>query len=244
MDIAPRDKSNYYRTGVLGLRALQDRGLSTVRFSPDAEARWKAFRGELTDADRVDLLLRDGAAVHPVAFSAAAVFALPDLAADEPFGRTWAGLSVSDAGAVLREVAQTNLGDKNTKPSPTLAEFAKVWGWEWSLLSVAHVVPASRVVVAGVGAIVALADHMFGRTDMDFADQVLLVTDRAGERQLFGLAAALCGGRSRPRHVGSADVTDIARRQKFDRATIVLASDDADPASREAANRLGRELGA
>jgi hypothetical protein len=33
-------------------------GLGTQQFSPDAEARWRAFRGEITDSDRLDLPCR------------------------------------------------------------------------------------------------------------------------------------------------------------------------------------------
>jgi len=147
MDIALRQRQNYYRAGALGLRALQDRGQGAQRFSPDAEARWKAFRGELTDSDRLDLLLRDGAAVHPVAFSAASVFALPDLASDEPFGPEWTSLPPSEAGATLREVAGS-MFPPDVPPSRVLAATAKAWQLEPAAMTVSGVVPASRVVLA------------------------------------------------------------------------------------------------
>jgi hypothetical protein len=243
MDIATRDKQSYYRAGLLGLRGLQDRGLSATRFSPDAEARWKAFRGDLTDADRVDLLLRDGAAVHPLAFSAAAIFALPDLATDEPFGRSWASLSASEAGALLRETVN-GASTTSASISSVLAEFAKVWSLEWRGTVVAQVSAASRIVAAGAGAIVALADHMAGRTEMDFTDQVLLVSDRPGERQLLGLAAALLGSRTRPRWLAPDASAEDAVKAKFERCTAVIVSPDADPKARAGAERMGGALGA
>ena len=244
MEIAPRELQSFYRSGVLGLRALQDRGLGAQRFTPDADARWKAFRGELTDSDRLDLLLRDGAALHPVAFSAAAVFGLPNLAADEPFGPEWSSLPPSEAGEILRGAPQGLDSADAARPSRTLDFLAKIWGLTLPATDVSQVVPASRVVVAGAGAIAALADHMAGRKDMDFGDQLLLVTDRPGERQLLGLASALCGSRTRPRTVRSDASLDAVRVTKFDRSTVLVISADADALARDGAVRIHQELGA
>lgn len=242
MEIASEERQKFYRAGALGLRALQDRSLGAQRFSPDAEARWKAFRGELTDADRLDLLLRDGAVLHPVAFSAASVFGLTDLAADEPFGPEWSSLPASESGAVLREVSKAAVFAGDARPSGVLATAAKIWGLTFRSMDVSHVVASSRVTVAGAGAIVSLSDHMAGRSDLDFGDQLLLVTDRPAERQLFGLASALCGSRTRPRTVRSDDSLEAVRATKFDRSTVTLISDDADGPARDGATRIGHGL--
>jgi hypothetical protein len=242
MTIAVHERQNFYRAGVLGLRALQDRGLGTQRFTVDAEARWKAFRGELTDADRLDLLLRDGAVLHPVAFSAAVVFGLPDLAVDEPFGPDWSSLPPSEAGAALRDVSKDAPFAADARPSLVLAAVAKLWALTLQGADVSLVGAASRVVVAGAGAVAALADHMAGRKDMDFGDQLLLVSDRPAERQLFGLASALCGSRTRPRTVGTDQSLESIKATKFDRATLVVTSPDAAPAALEAAKRIGEAL--
>jgi len=244
MDIASRERQSFYSVGLLGLRALQDRGLGAIRFSPDADARWKAFRGELSDSDRLDLLLWDGAATQRAAFSAAAVFDLPDLALDEPFGPDWSSLQVSDAGPLLRRCSEPGPAAKDQRPSTILSIAADVWGLAPAKLDTSAVAPASRVVAAGAGAVSALADHMAGRSDTDFADQILFVTDRPGERQLFGLASALCGSRSRPKVVGPSATIDTAKALRFDRCTIILVSADADGGVREVAERLGHELGA
>lgn len=245
MEVSQRDRQSYYRAGVLALRVLQDRALGPARFTPDAEARWKAFRGDLTDSDRLDLLLRDGAVQFPLALGAAAVFALPDLASDEPYGPDWTSLPPSEAGPLLREAAQRTAAGPDVRPSLVLAEVARLWGIATELLpvSVTNVAAASRAVVAGPSAIAALADHMAGRTDMDFGDQLLLVTDRPAERQIFGLAAALCGSRTRPRTAGPDDSLDDIKATKFDRCTVLVVSDDATPASRAAAERTARGLG-
>lgn len=242
MDITPEKRQKFYRAGVLGLRALQDRAFGAQRFTPDADARWKAFRGELTDADRVDLLLRDGAALHPVAFSAAAVFGLPDLAADEPFGPDWTSLPPSEAGVLLRDAMKAVVPGAEGRPSQSLDAVAKVWDLAPQVTDVSPVVPASRVIVAGAGAIIALADHMAGRADMDFGDQLLLVTDRPAERQLFGLASALCGSPARLRTAGSDASLEALRAAKFDRATLLVISGDADGAARDGAKRIGQGM--
>jgi len=242
MEIASHDRLNFYRAGVLGLRALEDKGLGARRFTPDADARWKAFQGELTDSDRLDLLLRDGAVLYPVAFSAATVFGLPDLAGDEPFGPEWRSLLPSEAGIFLRE-ASTGPAFGGTDDRLRLLDgLAQVWGLTIQPLDVSSVVPASRVVVAGAGAIVSLAGHMAGRADMDFGDQLLLVTDRPAERQLFGLAAALCGSRHRPRTARSDETLDTIRATRFGSATTALISNDAEFRARTGVARIGQNL--
>jgi hypothetical protein len=79
---------------------------------------------------------------------------------------------------------------------------------------------------------------------MDFGDQLLLVTDRPGERQLLGLASALCGSRTRPRTVRSDAALDAVRATKFDRSTVLVISADADTVARDGATRISQGLGA
>src|SRR5690242_12221615 len=55
------ENTSFYEAASLGLRALDARATRSRRFGPDADATWRAFRGELTDGDRLDLLLRDAA---------------------------------------------------------------------------------------------------------------------------------------------------------------------------------------
>ncbi len=245
MDIAQRDRQRYYRAGVFSLRVLQDRALGPARFTPDADARWKGFRGDLTDSDRVDLLLRDGSAQFPLAFAASSIFALPDLAPDEPHGPDWKSLPPSEAGPLLRETTQGVACGPDAPASLVLTEVAKAWELATPFLrvDVAAVVAASSVVVAGSSAIAALADHMAGRPDMDFADQLLLITDQPAERQMFGLAAALCGSRTPPRTARSDDTLAAVLAMKFDRCMALVVSDDAEAATREAALKMAQGLG-
>ena len=235
----------FYRAGAIGLRALQDRSIGAQRFSADASARWKAFRGELTDSHRLDLLLRDGAAMYPLAFAARAVFELPGLARDEPFGPDWASLAPGAAGDLLREVgAEAATGERGA--SAVLAAIADVWGVRVTELpggSLDNVGAASRIVLAGAGAVIALAAHAGGRSDMDLGDQLLVVTDAPAVRQLAGLAAALTGSRAAPRRVRSTDNTQVATALGFARATVCLVSDDASEREAGTARRLATELG-
>ncbi|MCG5052482.1 MAG: hypothetical protein KA712_05945 [Myxococcales bacterium] len=244
MEVALQDKRRFYRAGALGLRALQDRQLGPDRFSANAEARWKAFRGELTDADRLDLLLRDGAVKQPLAFSAARVFGLPDLASDEPFGPDWVSLQPADAGPLLREARDTP--PQAAGAGAFLKFAADLWGLAPGPVvtgAVASAQAASRIIVAGAGAAIALVEHAEGRSDMDLGDQVLLVAQSPGERQILGLGVALLGGRQTPRTVTAQDPLTQARALGFDRATLLLVSQDAAPEVRQGAAALAAALG-
>ncbi len=244
--VATTDAEHFYRVGALGLRALQDRGFGAERFGANAAARWKAFSGELTDSHRLELLLRDGAAMYPLAFAARSVFALSGLADDEPFGPQWVSLAPIQAGAILREAEGVTHG-----ASVSARELLRAVADAWSLkvvepeaLLLASIKAASRVVVAGAGAVVAIATHMSERNDCDFGDQILLVSEQPGVRQLAGIAAAITGSRKTVRCVQANAAAADAVALGFDRATTELVSLDAATAEATAARSLARELGA
>ncbi|XXY16175.1 hypothetical protein WME88_48855 [Sorangium sp. So ce216] len=242
----PSQVESFYRAGVLGLRALEAREGRGRRLGPAADATWRAFRGEpgeLDDRDRLDLLLRDAAATYPLAFAPRRIFALAGLADDEPFGHEWPGLPVSLARPLLRDAAD------NLAPRPArgvLAEVASAWGFTPDATlageggaELAGLGPASRVAASGAGAVLILAEHFASRRDLDLGDQVLFVTDRPGERQLFGLAVALLGSATAPRVALPAVAhPDGARALGFDRLTAAIVSDDADAGARDAALEL------
>lgn len=237
------EAESYYRACVLGLRALEAREGRGRRLGPAADATWRAFKGapgELDERDRLDILVRDAAATQPLAFAPRSIFALPGLAADEPFGHEWTGLPVG----VARELLQDAAADLAPRPARVvLAQLAAVWGLapgKAEGASLASLGPASRVVAAGAGALLALADHFASRRDLDLGDQVLLISDRPGERQLFGLAAVLLGSTTAPRVVSpSAVQLEGARASGRERFTAAIISDDAAPGAREAALQLG-----
>lgn len=53
------DRSAYYRAALRCLQFVEQRKPTGRRFGPDADARWSQFEGELTTADRIDLMVRD-----------------------------------------------------------------------------------------------------------------------------------------------------------------------------------------
>jgi hypothetical protein len=239
------DVERFYRAGALGLSALEARERRGRRLGDVADATWRAFRGdpgELDDRDRLDLLLRDAAASHPLAFAPRRIFALPGLSEDEPFGHEWPGLSLQLAGQLLRD-AVTNLDQRS--PHAVLTDVAAAWGLAPSSAlggdPVANLGRASRVAVAGAGAVLALAEHFAGRPDLDLGDQALFLTERPGERQLFGMAVVLLGRPTAPRILSpGVALQGGPRAPGVDPVTAVLVSEEASPAAREAALFLRR----
>ncbi len=185
------ESTAYYASCAEGLGALTSAQIGSVRFTPDADARWKAFRGELHDGDRLRILIADAAMSSPVGFSAREVFGIEGLTSDEAFGATWQHLKESQAQPLIRHAAKQAQNSPNL--TATLAEICNVWGLKPSVpnTGIPKITPASRVAIAGSGTVMAFAKAMHGRDDMDFADQLTLITNHPGERQLFGIAAAL-----------------------------------------------------
>jgi hypothetical protein len=243
--VATTDAERFYRTGALALRALQDRALGAERFGANASARWKAFAGELTSSQRLDLLFRDAAVMYPLAFAPRSIFELPGLAHDEPFGPEWTSLPPSQAGAILRDVENAT-GGSSIAIKEVLFALADVWGLKLATPdagALAKINAASRLVVAGAGAVIAVAAQMSARNDCDFGDQVLLVSDEPAARQLCGIAAAISGSRKSPRSVGSAAGVKAATALGFDRATAAIVSSDCSALEVTAAQTLATELG-
>jgi hypothetical protein len=225
----------FYRAAALGLRALDGRGVRR-RFGEDADARWRQFRGELRDADRFDLLLRDAATVAPLAFAPREVFGFAGLSAEDPFGPAWEGPPQGLAGELLR-------ADERVPEDVVEALDAAVARWEARVATVPEgavprVSPGSRVVCGGVGAIRALAAVFAAQRErLDLAEQVVLVADRPVERQLFGLAGVFLGATGALRSV-TPGASEERVRALLPRVDAVLVSDDASEAVRGLVARI------
>lgn len=234
---------NFYRAAFAGLVGLELR--VPRRFGDNRDAEWKLFKGELKDRDRLDLLIRDAAADHPAGFAPRVVFGIEGLSSDEPFGAEWGGPDPALAGELFRGQRAGKCGWKTTEE--VLAEAAKVWGVAATKPPAVPtpIKPATRIVAAGGAAVMALARAFVGREDegLRLGDQVLLVTDRAADRQLHGLAVALCDRREKPtvRMIGTSQQT---APDDFPDARFVVISADAEPAAADAARRIAKELGA
>jgi hypothetical protein len=231
----------FYRAAHLGLRVLDSRGVRR-RFGAEADARWAQFRGDMTDADRLDLLLREAAAQAPLAFAPREVFALEGLSLEDPFGASWKGPPRGLSGSLLRS--------ENAVASDAVAAFDEAVAlWEVSIpamdaSSLPRIVASSRVVVGGLAALRAIVAHFAAhRGSFDLADQVLFVADRPVERQLFGLATVFLAtpgvGRAVPPRASVEKVRALGRTP-FDAKVV---SDDASDAVRETVHALADALG-
>lgn len=97
-----RVTASYYAAALLGLRYIEGQKASGRRFGAEADARWASFRGDLTTADRIDLLIRDASAQWPEAFGARTTIALSAVAEEEAFDSGFSPLDPVDAEELWR----------------------------------------------------------------------------------------------------------------------------------------------
>jgi hypothetical protein len=105
--VESRDVKSYYGAALVGLLAIEARRPTGRRVGSEADARWQAFRGDLTTANRLDLLIRDADAQWPGAFGARTVFSPRGVFDDDAFGPGWEGLDPVVAEELWREVTAT-----------------------------------------------------------------------------------------------------------------------------------------
>jgi hypothetical protein len=219
------------------LRALDAKAPLPRRFGPDADARWALFKGDLDLGDRLDLLVRDGAATQPTAFAPRVVFALDGLASDEPFGPDWP----EPGGELVHSLWSTSHGE--TTLADLLDDVLRIWGLTpGGRQRLDDIGPADRLVVAGAAAIRDLALTFEGRPDLDLADQLAVVAMHPGERQLFGAAIAWLEPPTPPCLVSPGIDPDAFRAIGPDRLTRALISPDASTEARTSALALGEAL--
>lgn len=232
---------SFYRAAHAGLRVLDGRGVRR-RFGAEADGRWQQFRGDMTDADRLDLLLKDAATIAPLAFAPRDVFDLRGLSSEDPFGTTWKGPPRGLAGSLFREEVAV--------PSDAVAAFdAAVALWEVRVegvdaVALPRILPSTRLVVGGLAALRAVVAHFAAnRGSLDLADQVLLVADRPVERQLFGLTTVFLATPGRARAVSPGVAVERVRGLGVTRIDARAVSDDASAKVRETVDALADVLG-
>lgn len=182
------ERSRYYAAALRALRFIEQRSPTTRRFGTEADARWGAFHGSLTTADRVDLLLRDADAHWPAAFGARNVFALRSAAEDEAFGAEWMPLDPVAAEELWRGVlAEAPPADLRA----ALLAAASSWSLSLLPLELGPVAPTDKLLVVGPSAIAAAITAFAAGKDLDWADQVVCVATPPAHRQLAALGAAL-----------------------------------------------------
>jgi hypothetical protein len=126
-----------------------------------------------------------------------------------------------------------------------LRNAATAWGLEPRVVperELADVGPATRIVAAGPGAVASLATFFSGRTGMDLADQVVLLGDHPGERQLFGFANVLLETTNPVRILRCEVTADELRAVAGRRIDLFLLSADADDNQRRAIDALRPEF--
>ena len=211
----------YYEGALSALRHIEGRQPTGRRFGAEADARWGAFHGDLTTADRIDLLIRDADAQWPGAFGSRTVFARQGVAEDESFGMGWEPLDPVDAEDMWRTGQGKALA---TDMRATLTAVAAGWGATVVGCSVGAVGPAEKLVVAGPGAIIAVLESFSKGRDLDWADQVIVVATPPAHRQLAALGAALLNVAVPTRLYAHTDVGVVVKGVVH----RVIVSDDAD----------------
>jgi len=230
--ISEASRETFYRGALMGLRYLDRSERLARRFGADADARWEGFRGHLGVGDRLDILIRDAAGKWHAAFSPAEVFALPGLAADEPFGPDWRGLPEDRAEALWS-------GDL---PEPNLAACAEALGIVSTPVEVPPLLPSTHLVVAGGAAILAVGEAFAARPELSWSDQLLVVAEAPTVRHFAGLAAPLLGAQAATRLVFPAEeVAATLDAVDFSVGGHAVISPDASPAARHFARQAALE---
>ncbi len=218
--ITDQQRESFYAAALAGLHALESRERTSRRFGTDADARWQSFRGHLELADRIDLLVRDAAVRWQSGFSPALVFQLPYLADDEPFGPDWGGLTPAQAERLWRSAGTP----------ADLSTCAAALGVADAPVSCPIPEPSTRLIVAGGSAILGVAKLFFGRPELSWSNQVLVVAEVPANRQLAGLVAPVIGAKTATRLTAPGD--DVAAGLKaagFATGGDVVALEDAAP---------------
>jgi hypothetical protein len=186
--VSVTDCRSFYSAALAGLRFVEARKSTGRRFGSDADARWTGFRGDLTTADRIDLLLRDADAEWPGAFGARTVFAEPAVAEDDAFGPAWSGLDPVDAEEVWRNaLLSTEPRDLDT----LTAAWSSAWGVKLQAIDVGMLATVDRLVIAGPSALVGALRAFIGRDDLAWPEQVVVVATPPAHRQIASFATAV-----------------------------------------------------
>ncbi len=225
-NVSPANRDAFYAAAVAGLRALDAR--APRRFGPDADIRWSAFKGALTDADRIDMLLRDAAVTWGSAFSPAEVFGLFGLAPDEPFGPDWQPLASSTARRMLQDPSS----------GATPGSLARLLGITPQPVALPSLSASTRLAVAGGAALVAVAEAFAAKPGLSWSDQVLAVATEPAHRQLAGQLAIVVGssGRTRLTRPGD-DLRATLKDAGFTQIDAAVVSPDTEPACAAFARR-------
>lgn len=231
----PEHRAAYYRAAMSLLRFVEQRAPTQRRFGSEADALWRSFAGSLERGDRIDLLLRDADRQWGSAFGARTVFSLQGVHELDAFGADWESLGRGEADALWRDAKAPG------SQAQALAALLAAWGVrEPKPFALPKLGPSSRLVVAGLGALLACARAFLDDADLSWPNQVAVVADAPGVRQLaaavpalgdFGEATVLLGS-------GQIEAERKRVRARLGSGIELLASPDASIAERMAASQL------
>jgi hypothetical protein len=220
-----------------------DQERSTERlFDDDAGAAWRQYGADLPSVVRIDLALKNLAALYPAAFAPGPVFSLPGWYDDDPWGVGFARPPRDQLEALFRTTSPA------TTSSETLDHARVCWGIPPAPDALgARLTPALQVLVTGDRAMAAVAGAMNARAGVEVRSQVLLVSSSAAARHVLGLACALGHQQGVPRMVAAvADakpVLEQAKRENWPVPTVMVTSGDASDDDQAGALRLADAWG-
>ncbi len=227
---ASKETSTYYRATLRALRFIEQRRPTDRRFGAQADAKWASFRGELSVADRIDLMIRDADTEWPGALGPRRVFELRAASEDEPFGSEWASLEGRVAADLWSE------GTSSSAPADIASTFdavASAWRVHLTPFDVPPIAPVDKLVLAGPSAIAAVA-QVFNSTDgLAWNEQVVCVGDNPASRHFASMASALINSPGPTMLVGGSGdpkLPEAVRR--------ALASDDSTEGERQLVSQL------
>lgn len=202
----------FYAAALTSLRYVEHRTPTGRRFGEDADARWKSFRGHLTTADRIDLLLRDADVEFPGAFGARTTFALRGVAEDEPFGAEWSALDGATAEAVWRRHVRDEAPPSDVRT--LLRAMAAAWEITLEPVLLPTLTPTSRLLVVGPSAIAAVIEAFAAQSStLRWSDQVVCIATPPAHRQLASNAAAILrSNRATQLHAGGDGIARLGDR--------------------------------
>jgi hypothetical protein len=190
---------------------------------------WRTFRGHLTAADRVDLLLRDADAEYPGAFGARIAFGLRGVGDDDAFGSTWQRLTPTDADTLWRRIVGEPVP---SEISAVLTGCATALDLSLASHGLPKLTANTRLLVAGPSAIASVALAFAKARDLAWADQVTCVATPPAHRQLAALCAAVLAAKPTVLFKATEPLPGTAR---FDHHIVSDDADDADRAVAKAA---------
>lgn len=184
--LAQGDVSAYYEAAMVALGFLEAQRPTGRRFGAEADARWKAFGGDLKAVDRIELLIRDADAQWARSLGARTVFDLKEVAEDDAFGPAWPGIDPVDAASLWKQRPEVT-GSLRA----ALVRAAEAWAVTPAACAVEPVGPSDKLVVVGPGAVVATAEAFAAGADLDWSEQVVAVATPPAHRQLAAMVGAL-----------------------------------------------------